>query len=569
MRSRLITPALALVAGVGLALPGSPATAAPSRATLPTHVNSCWSTDTLPPVIDSFEATPATVDTTTGPATVQLTVTAHDVAAVGAPSGVGRVRVYLDAGTPATGPLLGSSLQSRLTRGSDGLWHGNVTLPTGTNASYDTSVVAWDKSSQGTRSVQGTAGTSRRFPGFEVTTTTGPATDTVVPSLAGLTLEQHARRLPHPRAQRHGHGDRHRRRLGCAGGDRGSQPAQRLAPRPLDHPRARRSHRPVPREAVVPAMDRQAPGAAERGRRGQLGNAHRLLYRKLAARGLPSQISVVSGPVDMKGPRVVAVRKAARKVDVHQHGRWYAVRVVMADPQGARSVDAVLSVVSQGAHLHRVSCPAACSCRADPDPSLSGVTGEHPPARGHCRRARHHGRRVRARGADPVGRPRGSLHQAILWRIHEPVFRFTEPVHGIRRPTSRSTTATSSRANPLTGSWSCRSATGKKVSCRQGSVLEATFTPDEPGVIPGIVVWQAGPAARRPGRPRQPFHGQLPVARRQRLTSAPKTGRPLIQVDTTVAPISSGGAVNGSRSRTTRSAPFPGTSTPASSSVAG
>jgi hypothetical protein len=56
-----------------------------ARSSLPTHVNACWSSDNGTPVLDSFTLSTNRVDVTDGPATVGVTVHAHDVGGPGPP----------------------------------------------------------------------------------------------------------------------------------------------------------------------------------------------------------------------------------------------------------------------------------------------------------------------------------------------------------------------------------------------------------------------------------------------------------------------------------------------------
>jgi len=160
-----------LVLAGGLA--GIPrADAVASAAALPTHVNGCWSTDKVPPVIDSLVATPSTVDADSGPVEVPLTVAAHDVGGPGPATGIGRVAVRLEPGSAATGATFGTELRAVLHHGSDGLWHGAVTVPAGTNATYTALVSARDRSADGTMSTQSPPrDASREFPAFEATST--------------------------------------------------------------------------------------------------------------------------------------------------------------------------------------------------------------------------------------------------------------------------------------------------------------------------------------------------------------------------------------------------------------
>jgi hypothetical protein len=72
------------------------------------------------------------------------------------------------------------------------------------------------------------------------------------------------------------------------------------------------------------------------------------------------------------------------------------------------------------------------------------------------------------------------------------VFRVSEPVHGI---SATSVQAYDTDDNLVSGTWKCRAGHGGRsrlVSCRTGSVLRATFYPDDSGASLGSVDWEPG-----------------------------------------------------------------------------
>ena len=482
MRSRILAPALLLVTGVGLTLPPSIATAAAPK--LVTHINSCWSTDRVPPVIDSLTVTPATVDTDS-PATVTFTVQAHDVGGPGPASGVGKVEVDL---LNTVGASVPSTL---LTHRADGSWRGSAVVPTGSQGDLDAKVSAWDKSGDHKNSLQNGAPTVRLFPDVvQASNNIPPSGDHTPPTLTGLhlsttmidtrsrakvvTIRATASDDDSGVAKIHvdffpqfGHGRAYRVELTKvgSGGFRGKHRFQR---------NISKHHEGL----GVDVTD-------------QAGNTHPYGRGNLRKLGLPTRITILSGPLDTQGPRVVRVLKAGPTIDIRRHARSYPVRVQMADPEGVARVSMHLRGETSAVALHRVSGTrtrgvwagrlhlARCSFGPATLPLHVGATDG---------RGISHGTFVRhVRLVSPDRTPPRAHGQ---WGSSPTVFRFSEPVHGI---STTNVHVYDTNFDPLTGSWKCRQAKGPhspRVSCRTGSVLRATFYPDVAGTHLGLVDWE-------------------------------------------------------------------------------
>ena len=79
MRSRNpLTSRIALIRGASLVATTAPPRQLPPGAGVVTHVNGCWSSDNGGGILDSVEFSPSTDDVTAGPATVEVSVDAHD-----------------------------------------------------------------------------------------------------------------------------------------------------------------------------------------------------------------------------------------------------------------------------------------------------------------------------------------------------------------------------------------------------------------------------------------------------------------------------------------------------------
>jgi hypothetical protein len=497
MRSRLLSvaPTVAFAAALTLALPGSPAHA--QHAPLPIHPNSCWPRDNGAPVIDSFSVTPSVVDTTAGPVTVHLTVAAHDTGGPGPAVGVGSAQVDLSPESP-TPSSAGLYLDQPLALGSDGLWHATATLPRGTVGTLDAVVSVADQVNNPVLPTAGRFGYGAGFHGTghrytAVAQVSSSPSDTTPPTLTDLSLSsQHVNtkakvRLVNVTATAADVG------TGVASVAVDIVPAAHRAP----------SHHLV--------LDRVANTDQFRGsttflrwignhREGvnvvvtdRAGNATYLRTRKLAAMGLPSQVTVVSGPRDIRGPRI-ELRQAARSIDVSKHGRWYDVRAHVADPQGVSFVrinlrdlnlrpirlHQVSGTVHHGIWSGRIRVP-----RCVPGPVTSRLTvvaedthqvGDNAPARN-----------VRIRSANLIS---PTVARAD-WRGTPQTFKFSEPVHGISADNVQVyDNDTSTGPNPLAGSWRCRNAKGHKVDCLTGSVAVAAFTSSDPSRVAGVVVWE-------------------------------------------------------------------------------
>ncbi|HEX4470660.1 MAG TPA: hypothetical protein VH085_01725 [Nocardioides sp.] len=486
MRSRLLAPALTIVAGLGLALPGSAAVA--RQAPLPTHVNDCWSTDRVAPVVDSLSVSPSVVDTTTS-AIVEYTVRAHDLGGPGPSTGVGKVEVSLHNKVGG-----GGVADTYLTRGSDGVWRGGASVPTGRTGTYDAEVRVWDRSGDGTVTLQ----TSEVQPHFfgdvlqATDTAPPPPHDTTPPSLTAfhvsagqvdtrkkgqiLTLTATATDDVSGVAelrvdfQPNNGSSAHHTLLDRVGTTDDFQGEARFRTATGDH-----------YEGLAVVVKDLAGNTVGYGRGG---------LRRL---GVTPRIRVLSGPKDQRGPRLVRALQAAPSVDVHQHGRWYPVRLLMTDPQGVASVSAHLRGETPEVTLHRVSGTRwrgvwagrmrvhRCSFGPVTVPLHVNATDG---------RGVTHGTAVRAVRILSPDRTPPRVHG--LWSVSPTVFRFSEPVHGISATT---VDAYDKNLDPISGTWKCRDGRGghsHRVSCRTGSVLRATFFPDVAGTQLGLVDWEPG-----------------------------------------------------------------------------
>lgn len=483
MRSRLLAPALILVTGWGLVLPASTATAAAAK--LVTHVNDCWSTDRVPPVIDALTVTPATVDTDS-PATVDFTVEAHDVGGPGPASGVGKVEVDLQD------PIGAFVTSSVLTLRGDGKWRGSAIVPTGSQGNLDAKVSAWDKSGDHQVSLQFGRPSVRFFPdAVQASNTIPPSDDHTPPALTGLHLS--TTRIDTRSTAKFltitatatdddsgvasvrvdffpqvGHGHSHQVELtpsGAPGEFRGKVRFQRDI---SNH-----------HEGLGLVVTDHAGNTSAYGRGG---------LRKL---GLATRITVLSGPLDTRGPRVVRVLEAGPSVDIRRHAQSYPVRVRMADPQGVAAVFMHVRGVTRDVGLHRVSGTekngvwagrlqiARCSFGPVTLPLHIGATDRHGVTRGTFVRQVH-----------IVSPDRTPPAAHVRWHGSPTVFTFSEPVHGI---STTNVHAFDTDFTPVTGSWKCRTGKGPhshRVSCVTGSVLRATFYPDVAGTELGLVDWE-------------------------------------------------------------------------------
>ncbi|MGC4109079.1 MAG: hypothetical protein QM747_01300 [Nocardioides sp.] len=484
MRSRIILTALALVAGGALALPGASASAQTASDHLPTHVNDCWSTDREPPVVDSVTVTPSTVDTGS-PVTVHIAVSAHDVGGPGPATGIGKVEVSL---LSASGTSLPDTV---LTHRKDGLWHGAVTVPTGTEGSFYADVRAWDHSGRYKLSLQFDQPSEKTFLDVLQAGVADPgAHDLTPPTLTGLHLST------------------------TSVDTRSAAKVLTITADATDDDSGVATVRATlfPQRAPAIQVDLKPTGTPGQFRgthrylRG-LGNHQEPLWvtlvdhngnqvadkkADLSKLGVPTRITVRSGAYE--GPRVVRVLKAAPKVDVHIKGMRYPIRLLMSDPQGVASVSASMRGAASTMPLTKVSGTRKrgvwqgyvkvlrCSFSLSTVPLTVVATD-----RGG---AIHHPtvRQVRILSSDHIpprahGRP---------FNVSPTVFTFHEPVHGISPATVETFDFD---LHQISGTWKCRrgkNGGSARVNCRTGSLQRATFYPDDAGTILGMVNWEPG-----------------------------------------------------------------------------
>jgi hypothetical protein len=131
-----VRPLIGLIAALACLAAGSATTAqagasasAMRRSTVPTHVNSCWSSDNGAPVLDSFSTTSTSVDVTDGPATIGITVHAHDVGGPG-PAHPLRDRLNLQVYEPDARNTDNTNVEKMtLVKIQPGTWTGSWTVP--------------------------------------------------------------------------------------------------------------------------------------------------------------------------------------------------------------------------------------------------------------------------------------------------------------------------------------------------------------------------------------------------------------------------------------------------------
>ncbi|MBB6626073.1 hypothetical protein H5V45_01950 [Nocardioides sp. KIGAM211] len=488
--------ALALPSGAGAA--GAAGAAAPTattgRAAAPvTQVNDCWSTDNGEPVIDSYDVSPAVVDTDAGPVEVQLTVQAHDTGGPGPATGLRSVRFSLWAAQPYSGPRDGQSLDTLLTQDSDGSWHGSVTVPAHTGATYNSQITVVDGADEGTLSEAHLVYEQQQ----DVLTATGTEEfpdDTTAPTMTALSVS---------RTQV----DTRRRAQSVdleatvTDDDSGVQR--------VDVFLLRKDRTSNNGGIDTVTLTRVEGTDTFRGRvrfRRWLGNSQRVLfaevedragntrrYRRetMAERGFASRIDVVSGPYNVEGPRVVRVLRAAPSIDVRRHGGWYAVRVLLADRQGIRAAQVRLATDNPPAQLHRVSGTdrrAVWAGRVHVRPCSSGPRTTDLHVRTWDRQGRtgnDHSRDVRL-----ITRDLTPAWARSVWRNTPHVFTFDEPVHGISPTNVVVYDADAADPHQIAGTWACRNGAGSTVDCLTGPVIKATFTADDPDApAPGAVDW--------------------------------------------------------------------------------
>jgi hypothetical protein len=125
----LIARIAATAAVLGLAaVPAvpSPATAYDAQRPLPSHVNHCWSSDNGYPVVDDATFSPSSVDVSSAPATVTMTVHAHNTRGPGPASGIRQVLALL------TWPRSTRSAPPGVIRTAPQTWQATIVVPEGT-----------------------------------------------------------------------------------------------------------------------------------------------------------------------------------------------------------------------------------------------------------------------------------------------------------------------------------------------------------------------------------------------------------------------------------------------------
>jgi hypothetical protein len=448
------------------------AQARPATAALPTQVNSCWSDDHGDPVVDSLSVSATSVDAGGAPATVGITVAAHDTGGPGEPTGVAGVTA--DVRTTGAGDV-GPEAFVDLSRGDDGLWHGSVVFPRGTSATYEIRADAWD-------------GDGARSP-FDSPTATVTVTGT--PDRATPVLQRFHASTTHVDTRRHA------ARVVVTAKVTDSVSGVRFVElRVSDQVDTR-----IPMHRVgdtdrwrtgftVPRWNGRHPKDLRLAFADRVGNFVVLRSDDLRHAGFPSRVTIRSGPRDATTPHVVRVQ-AAHRIDVRRHGRWYDVTLVAADNRGVTRVrvglwpaDPALShrlpFLGAKASLHRVGGTPTLGtwkgrmrvgrCYTGPAHyTIATFVSDRLGTREH-----HDGLRVKLVSQDNL-MPAFRTSDVEAAR-HVVTWSFSERVHGI---SSDGVEVTNEAGLVIPGSWECHNGAGDATPCLTGSVRTATFTPDD------------------------------------------------------------------------------------------
>jgi len=183
-----VRPVTGIVAGLACLAAGVATTSlvgssyAAGAGGLPTHVNSCWTTDNGAPVVDSFTLSTHAVDLTAAPATVTITVDAHDAGGPGPASGLAGIQVlalqYWADSSDTGRTNAGAEIPLHLV-GTD--WAGTYTIPQDSHAMQVQFTVGVD-------AVKGPDSDPLQPPATDILEVTSGHPDTTAPTLTDLSL---------------------------------------------------------------------------------------------------------------------------------------------------------------------------------------------------------------------------------------------------------------------------------------------------------------------------------------------------------------------------------------------
>lgn len=470
--------ALAGLGPVGLLLgAASPPFASPSYAggngTLPTHVNSCWSSDNGAPVLDSFTTSTSAVDVTDGPATVGITVRAHDVGGPGPAHPLRRVlhlQVYRDQIDPT--PIT-------VRKTAAGTWTGTFTVPHNAPGSPITFTYLKLKPGQG----PSTSLSSGQLGPDATVQVTSQHPDTTPPMITTLQVSPPVVGVSHGR-----------QRVSVTAGVTDDTAVDGVTVLAGGHdvfltPEA---HGFVG-TFTVPRWQRLRTLPISITAYDDNRNVVSMSSADLAAAGLPFELSVRGTHPDDQGPSLTGLRLSSHRLRLRPDG-WLRLRVHASDlGSGVRALSlrglvwpSSGTVVLPGLPnhpLHLVSGTrrrgvwgARIHVACVPSSSLSRVRViAHDVAGNRTATSRQ---RVRITGPDRTA-PRGDDLDG--GGVGHATVTFSEPVHGI----STTGVDVSEHGSPpfYPGTWQCWTRSYAETSCRRGSVVVATFTATDPDAV--------------------------------------------------------------------------------------
>lgn len=446
--------------------------------TLPTQVNSCWSNDNGAPVLDSFSTTTTSVDVSDGPATIGITVHAHDVGGPGPAHSLGdhlRLQVYapdvLDVDNTRVHDVT-------LDKTAAHTWTGTYTVPH--NAPASPIELNWLR----LKPTEGSAVSVQynELGPDAVIDITSAHPDTTAPEITDLGV------TPDPVDV--SHGARRVHLTATVSDDTGLSSVTALVGRhvvsltPGDKPDHYRG------ALTIPTWEPRATLPLRLQAADVNGVSTTRSPTQLATAGLPSTLTVRGSHPDHRGPRVhLSLSTQRLRLDP---GGWLHVQVHAGD---AGSGIGVITLRGLGLPTPGMFVPGS---RNHPFHLVSGTRHRGTWAsRIHVRcLSTPRFSRIRVTAVDRAGNetstPRQSVHITGPDRVPpqgddlsgggtgDATVTFSEPVHGI----SSDSVTVSNHGGPafLTGSWVCwsRRYGGADTSCRHGHVLSATFTATNP-----------------------------------------------------------------------------------------
>lgn len=476
--------ALACLAAVATTSPVG-ASYAGARGTLPTHVNSCWSTDNGAPVVDSFTLSTHAVDVTAAAATVNITVDAHDTGGPGPASGLAGVRVqaiqyWADSADPGRSNA-GAEIPLHLV-GND--WVGNYTIPQDSHAMQVQFTVGLD-------AVKGPDSDPLQPPATDTLAVASGHPDTSAPTVSDLRLSTDLVDVSRT-------GQHVLVTAQIADDDTGLSEVTVFAQGQVGTPGVPLTPTGTPGEVAATVHVSRWVGADQLPLYLHLtdaaGNERTVTPQDLAGMALPSQIDVAGSPKDPADPRVPSVGGKPTRVDVRRRHAHWKVRVHTRD-QGSGVGTVLISsanLTDTPAWKGDVSLHLVSGNRHD------GVWGARIPIR---RCAPSPGRTagirdgVLVRLTDRTGRLASA--QADGPQLHGPDHTppptsaggitthsfglvFAEAVHGIARGTTKVVSLETPDETPqvVHGSWRCTNVHHTRVSCATGAVRDASFRYD-------------------------------------------------------------------------------------------